>query len=209
MARRSRSRGIRPRRNAWITGVLGLAGIALLAIGGVDIRNHDGTGSPWILLGGGAALFGLVGFPIALHHAGRVRAMRRGAGLVARWVVPAEEFRSFVEAESRIPSRSVMVNYYRPPAAVPDAGIEVVFAGDGVLIGESYFPLPTAGLRQLESVRRSDAVPATLECSIGLASLARTSSVTVQSTRVLYLLRVPMARAAGDAARAVLEHYRR
>ena len=187
--------------------MIGLTGITLLAMGWFDIRNHDGNGSPWLITGLVAALFGLVGFPIALHQAGRVRAMRRGEGLVARWVVPAGEFRSFVEAESRIPPRSVMVNYYRPSAAVPDAGVEVVFAGGGVLVGDGYFPLPTAGLRQVESVRHSDAVPATLEFSIGLASLARTSAATVQSTRVLHLLRVPVARVAGDAASAVLEHY--
>lgn len=43
--------------------------------------------------------------------------------------------------------------------------------------------------------------------SVGLAGSARTSSVTIQSARTLYVLRVPVAEGAGQAANAVLRHY--
>lgn len=208
MAKRSRSRGIRPGRNAVVSGVPSLAGIAMVVAGLIDMRVHDGDGAPWLALGLFPALLGSVAFFYYLHYAGRVRAMRRGQGLVARWTVPADEFRRFREAEARISARSVIVNYYRPPESIPEAGVEVLFSDSGVLIGDGYFPLSTTGSRRVESVRHAEAVADTLEFSIGLASSARTSSATVQSTRVLYVLRVPVAQSAGHEANAVLRHYR-
>ena len=102
----------------------------------------------------------------------------------------------------------MIVNYYRPPESIQEAGVEVRFADSGVLIGEGYFPLSATGSRRVECVRHAEAVPDALEFSIGLVSRARTSSVTSQSTRTLYVLRVPVARDAGHAANAVLRHYR-
>mgnify|MGYP001614553028 CR=1 FL=1 len=208
MAKRSRSRGIRPGRNAVVSGMLGLAGIALVIAGVIDVRIHNGNGAPWLVLGMFPALLGPIAFFHYVRHAGRVRAMRRGEGLIARWTVPADAFRRFREAEARIPARSVIVNYYRPPESIPEAGVEVRFADSGVLIGEGYFPLSATGSRRVECVRHAEAVPDALEFSIGLVSRARTSSVTSQSTRTLYVLRVPVARDAGHAANAVLRHYR-
>lgn len=209
MAKRSRSPGIRPGRNLAISGVVGLAGIASVVAGMIDRRIHGGDGAPWLALGLFAAVLGTAAFFYCLHCAARVRAMRRGEGLLARWSVPADEFRRFCEAEVAIPAHSVMVNYYRPPRSVPETGVEVVFSDRGVLIGDGYFPLSTMGSRQVESVRHAETVPDALELSIGLASSARTSSATIQSTRVLYLLRVPVARGAEEAADAVLRHYLR
>jgi hypothetical protein len=207
MAKRSRSRGIRPGRNAVIAGALGLAGIASIVVGTIDLRVHDGDGAPWLALGTFPALLGTAAFFYYLHYAARVRAMRRGEGLIARWTVPANAFRRFREAEAKIPARSVMVNYYRPPESIPENGVEVLFSDSGVLIGDGYFPLSTTGSRRIESVRHAEAVPDALELSIGLAGSARTSSVTIQSTRVLYVLRVPVAEGAGQAANVVLRHY--
>lgn len=161
----------------------------------------------WLVLGIFPALLGPIAFLLYLHYAGRVRAMRRGEGLAGHWTVSADAFRRFREAEARIPARSVIVNYYRPPASVPDTGVEVLVSDAGVLIGEGYFPLSTTGSRQVESVRHAEAVPDALEFSIGLAAMARTSSATVQSTRTLYVLRVPV-EGADAAANAVLRHFR-
>ena len=208
MAKRSRSPGIRPGRNAAVSGGLGLAGIAMVAAGVIDLRVHGGNGAPWLALGIFPALLGPIAFLFYLHYAGRVRAMRRGEGLVGRWTVSAAAFRRFREAEARIPARSVIVNYYRPPGSIPEAGVEVLVSDSGVLIGEGYFPLPTSGTRRVESVRHAEAVPDALEFSLGLAGMARTSSATVQSTRTLYVLRVPVAEGADAAANAVLRHYR-
>jgi len=207
MAKRSRSRGIRPGRNVVVSGMLGLAGIAMVAVGVIDLRVHGGDGAPWLVLGIFPALLGPIAFLFYLHYAGRVRAMRRGEGLVGRWTVSADAFRRFRDAEARIPARSVIVNYYRPPRAVPEAGVEVLVSDSGVLIGEGYFPLSTIGARRVESVRHAEAVPDALEFSIGLAGMARTSRATVQSTRTLYVLRVPV-EGADAAANAVLRHFR-
>lgn len=208
MARRSRSPGIRPVRGAVVSGVLGLAGIAMVAVGVIDIRVHGGSGAPWLVLGIFPALLGPLAFLVYLHYATRVRAMRRGEGLVGRWTVPADAFRRFRETESRIPARSVIVNYYRPPVSIPERGVEVLVSDTGVLIGDGYFPLPLTGGRRVESVHHAEAVPDALEFSIGMAGMARTSRATVQSTRTLYLLRVPVAEGAEAAANAVLQHYR-
>lgn len=208
MAKRSRSRGIRPVRNTVVAGLCVMGGIALLVAGILDMRAHGGVGAPWLVLGMLLASAGAIAFFVSLHYAGRVRAMRRGDGLVARWIVPADAFRRFREAEAGIPARSVIVNYYHPPGSIPKAGVEVLFSDSGVLIGEGYFPLPTTGSRRVEHVRHAEAVPDALEFSIGLAGRAQTSSATIGSTRTLYVLRVPVAGGAGDAADGVLRHYR-
>jgi hypothetical protein len=121
--------------------------------------------------------------------------------------VPADEFRRFRDAEANIPAHSVMVNYYQPPESVPQTGIEVLFSDSGLLIGDGYFPLSTTGPRQVEGVRHAEGVPDALELSIGLAPSARTSSATIQSIRVLHVLRVPVAQGAGQAANAVVRRY--
>lgn len=175
--------------------MLDLAGIAAVVAGLIDVRVHDGDGAPWLAPGTFPALLGTLAFFYYLRYAGRVRAMRRGEGLVARWTMPADELRRFREAEARIPARSVLVNYYRPPVSVPEGGVEVLFSDSGVLIGDGYFPLSTTGSRRVESVRHAEAVPDTLERSIGLTASARTASVTIQCTRVLHVLRVPWPRA--------------
>lgn len=208
MDKRSRSRGIRPVRNIVVSGLCVLGGLALVLAGIFDKRVHGGDGAPWLVLGMILALPGAIAFLVFLHYAGRVRAMRRGEGLVARWIVPADAFRRFSEAEARIPARSVVVNYYRPPTSIPQAGVEVLFSESGVLIGDGYFPLSATGSRRVEHVRHAEAVPDALEFSIGLAGTARTSSATIASTRTLYVLRVPVAVDASHAANAVLRHYR-
>ncbi len=63
MAKRSRSRGIRPGRNAVVAGVFGLAGIASVAVGrGSTCAFHDGDGAPWLALGLFPALLGSAAF---------------------------------------------------------------------------------------------------------------------------------------------------
>lgn len=208
MAKRSRSGGIRPAGDAVVSGVLALAGIAMIAAGVFDLRVHGGNGAPWLALGIFPALLGPMAIVVYLHYASRVRAMRRGEGLLGRWTVSADAFSRLREAEARIPARSVIVNYYRPPASIPETGMEVLVSDSGVLIGEGYFPLSSSGSRCVESVRRAEAVPDALEFSVGLASMARTSRATIQSTRTLYVLRFPVGEGADAAVNAVLRHYR-
>jgi hypothetical protein len=45
------------------------------------------------------------------------RDMRSGRSAIARWTLPAEEFRRFCEEERRVPARSIMTNFYKPPEA--------------------------------------------------------------------------------------------
>lgn len=88
-----------------VSGVLGVAGISSVVAGLIDMRVHDSDGTPW-LAGHVPALLGTAAFFRYLRCAGRVQGLRRGEGLVARWTVPADEFRRFCEAEARTPVRS-------------------------------------------------------------------------------------------------------
>ncbi|MEO8367194.1 MAG: hypothetical protein ABI538_13420 [Pseudoxanthomonas sp.] len=209
MARsRPRSRGIRnPVRNALLLGLFTAAGIALIAVGVVDMRASEGTGSPLMLPG----LFLALLCPIACVHYLRtiavVGGMRSGRDAIARWTVPANEFNRFREGEARIPKRSVMVNFYKPPHYIPEGGVEVVFSNRGVLIGDGYFPLSSRRGRRIESVRHVDSNPPSIEFSLAMTSPVRTSSVTVDNVRATHALRVPVAADATRQASEVVRCY--
>lgn len=204
--KRSRSSGIRhPVRNAVLYGALTAVGIALVVLGVLDMRATGKSGSPLLMLGLLPALLGPIPFIHSLSMVRVFRNLRSGHGAIARWAVPATEFRRFCEEEQHIPARSVMVNFHKPPRDIPEAGVEVVFSDAGVLIGGGYFPLSRTGGRRLQDVRVVASDPLSIEFTMALNTMVRTSSATVQSNRSLHLLRVPVAddarRQAGDVVR--------
>jgi hypothetical protein len=205
--KRSRSRGLRnPARNAILCGLLIAIGGALIWMGVADMRRFDRSGSPLLMLGLFPALLAPIGF---VHFFTKIRVfrdMRSGRTAIARWTVPVDEFARFREQEARVPSGSILVNFYRLPRKVSSQGVEVVFSDTGVLIDGSYFPLSIHGGRRLQSVRYVDAPP-TIEFKTALKTLARTSSATVNSTRSLQALRLPVASDAIGEAYAVVQRY--
>ncbi|HWL62253.1 MAG TPA: hypothetical protein VNQ32_05635 [Steroidobacteraceae bacterium] len=136
------------------------------------------------------------------------RAMREGRGVIASWSVPAREFARFCEREQAIPARSILVNYYKPPAATPAEGVEVVFSDRGVLIGGGYFPLSVRGGRRVQSVEHVAGDPPAIQFGMGLHTSARTSSATVEGQHRLLLLRVPVALSARGQASEVADRFR-
>lgn len=206
--KRARTRGIRnPVRNAILFGLLTVGSITLVALGVMDMRASGRTDSALLMLG----LFPALLCPIAFLHYLRtiavVRGLRSGRDAVARWTVPADQFNRFREGEARIPERSVMVNFYKPPHSIPHEGVEVVFSDAGVLIGDGYFPLSAKRGRRVEGVRHADSDPPSIEFSLAWTGKVSTSSATVETVRVTHALRVPVASDAIRLANEVVRRY--
>lgn len=206
--KRSRSRGVRnPVRNAVLFGLAAAAGIVLVLLGVADMRETGRTGSPLLMLG----LFPAILCPIFfIHYLDKIRVfrdMRSGRTAIARWTLPAGQFKRFCEEEKHIPARSIMVNFYEPPKAVPAEGVEVIFSDGGVLIGDGYFPLSTKGGRRLQSVRHIASDPPSIEFGTVMNTTVRTSSATISSHRTVGSLRVPVAADAKKQAGEVVDRY--
>ena len=206
--KRTTSRGIRhPVRGTIVFALVTLAGIALVWLGIADMRDSGRSGSPWLMLGVLPALLG----PIFLVHSalriGTFRDLRRGHGVIARWTVAPAAFDAFRAAERDVPRGSVMANFWKLPEAAPPGGLDVIVSGCGVLLGDGYFPLSTAGGRRVESVRHIDSDPPAIEFGLASNTIAHTSSATVANLRSVQLLRVPVAPDAGAQADAVVRHY--
>lgn len=208
MKKRSRSAGIRnPVQRSILFGLGMAAGIALVLLGVADMRRTGATGSPLLMLGLFPALLCPIFFVYYLTRIRAFRELRSGRGAIARWTVPAEQFRDFCQEEQRIPAGSITVNFYRPPQGVPAEGVEVIFSDRGVLIGGGYFPLSANGGRRLQGVRYNAAYPPTIEFDTLLSTTVRTSSVTVATRRNAQSLRVPVAMGARMQAGAVVDRF--
>lgn len=205
--KRSRSRGVRPVRDAWLWGLGTVVGILLILKGVADTRETDRSGSPYLMLG----LFPALLSPIALiYHALKipvVRGMRRGTTAIARWTISADEYRLFVKADAQVEAESRFANFYEPLRSIPANGVEVIFASDGVLIGDGYFPLSTTSGRRVRSVRIVNSTPSMIEFGTMLETRARTSSVTTAAVRTSETIRVPVASNAAREADKVLRQF--
>lgn len=204
---RSRSAGVRhPGRKTLVFGIA-----TLLALGGAvaviaDMRATGRADSPWLAL----ALPALLCPMLFGYYASRARVfqnLRSGRTAIARWTVPADEFGEFQAHEARFSDGSPDVNFYRPPATVPVAGIEVIFSDCGVLIDGGWFPLSLTGSCRVQAVDYL-AEPPAVEFTLRLATTVRTTSAPVPTLHELSMLRVPVARAARTQARTVVERYR-
>lgn len=194
MARkRSRSRGIRAVRNAWLCGLVMVASIALVLKGAADMRASGQSGSPYLMLGLFPALLSPIGFVYFLFTIPVVRKMRRGTTAIARWTVSADEFRRFCEADARIDAETRTTNFYEPPRTTPAEGVEVIFSADGVLIGEGYFPLSTVDGRRVHRVHAITRGAPMIEFGTMLETRVRTSGAGMQTVRTAETLRVPVA----------------
>lgn len=206
--KRSRSAGVRnPVQRTLVFGLGTLAGVALILCGLAPMRQHGVDSSPLVLLGLFPALLCPIFF---VYYLGRIRVfrdLRSGRTAIARWTVPAAQFRDFREAEDRIPASSVLVNFYRLPRTEPAEGVEVIFSDSGVLIGGGYFPLSPKRGRRLQSVQYHAAYPPTLEFGTLLETKVRTSSNTIATRRAAESLRVPVAMDARGQVDGVVERF--
>lgn len=206
--KRARSSGVRhPVRNAVLCGLVTVVGLILVVLGVAHMRETGRSGSPLLMLGLFPALLGPIFF---IHYFSKIRVfrdMRSGRSAIARWTVPAEQFKRFCEEEQRIPAGSITVNFYKPPRTLPAEGVEVIFSDDGVLIGGGYFPLSTTGKRRLQSVRYIASHPPAIEFGTAMNTMVRTSSATTQTYRTAETLRVPVAADAIKLAGEVVHRY--
>ncbi|MDZ4047101.1 MAG: hypothetical protein U1E00_01970 [Pseudoxanthomonas sp.] len=192
---------------ALLFAIASLVALGLVAAGIADMRATGRSGSPWLAIGGLPLLLCPLLFA---YYASRVRVfrdLRSGRTAIARWTVPADEFAAFRAHEAGIGEGSVHVNFYRPRAAIPDDGIEVIFSDRGVLIDGGWFPLSITGGRRVLAVDyRAD--PPAIAFTTRLTTTARTSNVTVATRHTVSVLRVPVAYAARAQVDVVVERYR-
>jgi hypothetical protein len=205
--KRSRSRGIRPVRQAWLLGLVMIVSVMLVVKGAADTRETGRSGSPYLMLGLFPALLSPIGFVYYLLKIPVVRAMRSGTSAIGRWTVSADEFRRFCEVDARVESETRTSNFFEPPGTVPAKGVEVIFSDDAVLIGDGYFPLSTTGGRRVNRVRSIASNPPMIEFGTILETRARTSSVTTKSVRTAETLRVPVATDAASQAEQVVRRF--
>jgi hypothetical protein len=114
---------------------------------------------------------------------------------------------AFREAEKALPAHAGR-NAYRTPKATPPEGVEVVFAEDGVIIGDTYFGLPVTGMLSFQEVGIRPGNPMAFEFRLTLYSFYRTSSGGVRTQTAPYVVRAPIATTATEEAARVLEHFR-
>ncbi len=182
--------------------------VALVAgIAGLNSAGGEATAA------GVAVALGLLGSVIfalfLLNFAWAVRvfdAIQRGENLVARWTVPADAFDRFRENEAGHAAGG-HPNDYTPPRATPPGGVEVIFAKDGVIVGDTYFGLSTTGLSHFRQVGIVPGDPLCLGFQTALLTGRQQSSGTPTFNTALGLLRIPVANAAHPEAQAVLDHY--
>ena len=188
-------------------GLATVASVVPILLGVADMRETGRSGSPLLMLGLLPALLCPTFF---IHYLSKIRVfrdMRSGRSAIARWIVPAEQFKRFCAEDERTPTQSITTNFYKPPRTVPAAGVEVIFSDNGVLIGGGYFPLSMTGGRRLQSVRYIASNPPSLEFEMAMKAMARTSSATINSYRIVQTLRVPVATDATDQAGTVVHRY--
>lgn len=135
-----------------------------------------------------------------------IAAIRRGENVIARWTVPAEAVDRFRRNEANHAAEG-HPNDYKLPGRTPPQGLEVIFATDGVVIGDTFFGLATTGLA---NIRQAGIVPGEPLC-LGFRTSITTgriqSSGTPRIRNVLGLLRIPVADSAHAQAKTVLDHY--
>ena len=208
MARkRPRSAGVRrPGLKALVFAVVSLVAFGLVAAGIADMRETGRSGSPWLALGGLPALLCPLLFGYYASRIGAFRDLRSGRTAIARWTVPADEFADFLAHEAGIGSRSVDVNFYRPRAAAAGEAIEVIFSDRGVLIDGGWFPLSFTGGRRVLAIDYQGDPPA-IAFTTRLTTMVQTSSMTYATRNAVFMLRVPVARAARGQAGVVVDRY--
>ncbi len=188
-------------------GLITVVSFVLVLMGAADMRETQRTGSPLLALGLLPALLCPIFFVYYLSKIRVFRDMQSGRKAIARWTLPAELFSRFAEEERRIPAKSIMTNFYKPPKTTPAGGVEVIFSEDGVLIGGGYFPLSTTGGRRLQSVRYIASDPPSIEFGTVMNASAQTSSATINSYRLSESLRVPVSPDARREAGEVVHRY--
>lgn len=201
-----RNRGVRrPGLAMVVCLVLAAGGAAAIAWGAATMEalgGETGATAASIAFGLLAAILGGLFFFNFLWAWRIVRAMRRGEGVIARWVVAPAAFERFRDAEA---ARRGAGNDYRLPRRTPKDGLEVIFSADAVLIGGTLFGLASTGLSRFTSARMAHTNPPCIEFGTKLSWVS--SQPRMQLHHRTGNLRVPIADDAHLAAARILSHY--
>lgn len=203
------SAGIRnPERSVQICVVITLVAWASLAWG---IFEMHATGQDTLSSGlkiGLAILPAILAPAMALNFwfgVKAIAALRRGENAIARWTVNAAEFAEFVASNT---ARNALlgehVNDWTAPRQAPSPNMDVIFASDAVLVGDTCFALVTTGLFRFTGVQI---------LSDGLPTIAF-RTVTTYANRFgprssIGELRIPVARGASNQASTVVTHFQK
>lgn len=201
------SPGIRnPRRSVLICVAVTLVACASIAWGVLEMQAAGQETQSSGMKIGLALLPAILGPLMALNFWGGMKviaAIRRGERQIARWTVPADEFAEFVASNNaRNALRGETVNDWSPPRGPPSSGIEVIFVPDGVLVGDTYFPLITTGLFRFSGVRMMIEGPPVIVFQTFTTYANRFGTRTTGGE-----LRIPVALRAGDQAIKVVTHF--
>ena len=199
----------RPERNVKICLALLVASLIALVAGILAIKSAgaETTASATAIAFG---LLGTIIFSLMLANfvwATRVfAAIKRGENVIARWTVPADAFDRF-RANEAGHAAAGHPNDYKPPRNTPPAGVEVVFARDGVIIGDTFYGLATTGLAHVRQVGIVPGEPLCIGFQTAMTTGRLQSSGAADFRTVLGLLRIPVVDSSHKEANAVLDHY--
>lgn len=199
----------RPDRNVRIC--LALLGASVIAlVSGILAMRSAGAETTASATAIALGLLGSIVFSLMLANfvwATRVfAAIKRGENVIARWTVPADAFDRFREQEAGHAAAG-HPNDYTPPRHTPPEGVEVVFAKDGMVIGDSFYGLATTGLAHIRQVGIVPGDPLCIGFQTALTTGRVRSSGVAKFGTALGLLRIPVAKASHGEAKAVLDHY--
>ena len=136
-----------------------------------------------------------------------VAATKRGEGLLARWTVSAEEYADFLRNNAaRNALGPAYDNDWQPPREIPEAGLDVVFRADGVVVGETYFGLMNTGVLKFDGVQMLPENPLAIEFGTVTTTFSQ-GGTSFRSHRTRGVLRLPISRLGREEGVKVLNHY--
>jgi hypothetical protein len=131
--------------------------------------------------------------------------IRRGENVIGRWTVTAAELAEFADIDKvRSAQGSDVLNEWSPPRETQSSGIEVIFAKDAVLVGDTYFALSITGPFRFTSVRMLSGSQQTIAFQT-LLTLANRFGARATAGE----LRIPVSRAASADAGKIVTHFSR
>ena len=197
-----------PRCNLFISLAVTFVAWAFVAWGAIEMREagQDALGPA---LKVGLALLPAIFGPFAIYNFRLgmkvFAAIRRGENEIGRWKVTAAELAEFSASDKALDALGgENLNVWTPPREPPPEGLEVIFAADGVLVGDTYFRLVSTGMLTFSNIRIISESPPII------AFRAVTTWANRFSIRTsVGALRIPVSRAASAEAARVLGHFER
>lgn len=147
-------------------------------------------------------VIGLLAVANYLYTLSLIARLKRGEGVLARWVVSSVDFASFRDAERSLTKRK---NNWKLPAGSWAKGLPVIFGENAVVAGNTYFRLLGKGISRYASARIEHGSVRSVEFAMRLTAYG--AMPMAQTARYRGHLRIPIARDAGSQAARVVSHF--